>query len=187
TKEPEFWNGNISWITPADLSDHNEVYISEGKRNISQVGLEYSSAYLLPANSVVFSSRAPIGYVAITKNQLATNQGFKNLILPTKIVNPKYVYYYLKTVKELAENMASGTTFLELSATKFKQIPFPLAPIEEQNSIVEKIDELFSELDKSNSDLKIAKTKTLLLLRTVLNSVFSEINSKYSLNEICEN
>ena len=139
TKEPEFWNGDISWITPADLSNHNEVYISKGSRNISQVGLEYSSAYLLPANSVVFSSRAPIGYVAITKNELATNQGFKNLILPSELVNPKYVYYYLKTVKELAENMASGTTFLELSATKFRQIPFPLAPIEEQNKIEEKI------------------------------------------------
>jgi type I restriction enzyme S subunit len=111
------------------------------------VGLEYSSAYLLPANSVVFSSRAPIGYVAITKNELATNQGFKNLILPSELVNPKYVYYYLKTVKELAENMASGTTFLELSATKFRQIPFPLAPIEEQNSIVEKIEELFANFE----------------------------------------
>lgn len=149
TKEPEFWNGDISWVTPADLSNHDEVYISKGSRNISQVGLEYSSAYLLPANSIVFSSRAPIGYVAITKNELATNQGFKNLILPDKLVNPKYVYYYLKTVKELAESIASGTTFLELSATKFRQIPFPLAPIEEQNRIVEKLEELFSELDKN--------------------------------------
>ena len=155
TKEPEFWNGDIPWITPADLSDHDEVYISKGNRNISQVGLEYSSAYLLPVNSVVFSSRAPIGYVAITKNELATNQGFKNLILPSELVNPKYVYYYLKTVKELAENMASGTTFLELSATKFRQIPFPLAPIEEQNSIVEKIEELFSEKEQRTEDCMV--------------------------------
>lgn len=153
TKEPEFWNGNIPWITPADLSSHQEVYIGKGSRNISQTGLDYSSAYLLPENSVVFSSRAPIGYVAITKNNLATNQGFKNLILPSELVNPKYVYYYLKTVKELAESMASGTTFLELSASKFKQIPFPLAPIEEQNRIVEKIEETFSYVNDSLNNI----------------------------------
>ncbi|WP_423740263.1 restriction endonuclease subunit S [Flavobacterium columnare] len=159
TKEPEFWNGDIAWITPADLSNYNDVYISGGKRKISNIGLDYSSATLLPKNSIVFSSRAPIGYVAITKNELATNQGFKNLILPSILVNPKYVYYYLKTVKELTENMASGTTFLELSATKFKQVPFPLAPIEEQNRIVDKIEELLSELEKSKDELNgILKT-----------------------------
>jgi len=172
TKEPEFWNGNIPWVTPADLSNYDEVYISKGSRNISQVGLEYSSAYLLPANSVVFSSRAPIGYVAITKNELATNQGFKNLIIPNEIVNPKYVYYYLKTVKELAENMASGTTFLELSATKFRQIPFPLASIEEQNRIVDKIDELLSYVNESLIQIDKSLTKTKLYLKKNIYNIF---------------
>lgn len=187
TKEPEFWNGNIPWITPADLSNHDEVYISKGNRNISQVGLEYSSAHLLPVNSIVFSSRAPIGYVAITKNELATNQGFKNLILPTELVNPKYVYYYLKTVKELAENMASGTTFLELSATKFRQIHFPLAPIEEQNRIVEKIEELFSELDKSIDNLEIAKAKSIYNIYSLYNQVFNKnnIENEIFIRELC--
>lgn len=152
TKEPEFWNGDISWITPADLSSFEDVYISKGQRNISQIGLEYSSAILLPKNSIIFSSRAPIGYVAITQNELATNQGFKNLILP-KSINPKYAYYYLKTVKELAETMASGTTFLELSSEKFKKIPFPIAPIEEQNMIVDKIENSFININESITDL----------------------------------
>ncbi|WP_337084894.1 restriction endonuclease subunit S [Elizabethkingia anophelis] len=190
TKKSEYWNGNIPWITPADLSNHEEAFISKGKRNISQEGLDSSSAYLLPENSIVFSSRAPIGYVAITKSKLATNQGFKNLILFSNLINPKYVYYYLKTVKNLAEEMASGTTFLELSATKFKQIPFPLTSIEEQNRIVERIEELLSELEKANSDLKNAQIKTSLLLKKILNEGLSKINSKfknYSLNEICEN
>lgn len=159
TKEPEFWNGNIPWVTPADLSNYNEVYISKGRRNISNIGLEYSSAILLPENSIIFSSRAPIGYVAITKNELATNQGFKNLIVFKEFINPKFVYYYLSSVKELANEMASGTTFLELSGTKFKQLPFPLAPIEEQNRIVDKIEELFSELDKNIFQLTESKTK----------------------------
>lgn len=183
TKEPEFWNGDIPWVTPADLSNHDEVYISKGNRNISQVGLEYSSAYLLPANSVIFSSRAPIGYVAIAKDELATNQGFKNLILPTKLVSPKYVYYYLKTIKELAENMASGTTFLELSATKFRQIPFPLAPIEEQNKIVEKIEELLSELENSDSELKISLKSIESLINKTIYNAFNKIEKKKRLAE----
>lgn len=153
TKESEFWEGDIAWVTPSDLSNYEETYISKGRRNISKIGLQYSSAILLTKNSIIFSSRAPIGYVAITKNELATNQGFKNIIL-SELISSKYVYYYLKTVKELAENMASGTTFLELSTSKFKQIPFPLAPIEEQWKIVEKIEELFSELDSISNILK---------------------------------
>lgn len=174
TKEPEFWNGDIPWVTPADLSNYEDVYISKGKRNISQVGLEYSSATLLPENSIIFSSRAPIGYVAITKNELATNQGFKNLILPSNLINPKYVYYYLKTVKELAENMASGTTFLELSASNFKQIPFPLAPIEEQNSIVDKIEEIYSSINELIKEIKkklnlIPAYKQLIIKKNIKN------------------
>ncbi|HLO56027.1 MAG TPA: restriction endonuclease subunit S [Saprospiraceae bacterium] len=192
TKEPEFWNGDIPWITPADLSDYDEVYISKGRRNISQVGLEYSSAHLLPVNSVVFSSRAPIGYVAITKNELATNQGFKNLILPIELVNPKYVYYYLKTVKELAENMASGTTFLEISANKFRQIPFPLAPIEEQNRIVEKLEELFSEIDDFKKNVIENKKKLNNHRQLIIFDIFKENSNyrqkgtwvKYTLSEI---
>ncbi|MCA0348134.1 MAG: restriction endonuclease subunit S [Bacteroidetes bacterium] len=186
TKEPEFWNGEIPWITPADLSDHNEIYISKGSRNISQAGLEYSSAHLLPANSVVFSSRAPIGYVAITKNELATNQGFKNLVLPNELVNPKYVYYYLKTIKELAENLASGTTFLELSTTKFRQIPFPLAPIEEQNLIVEKIEEVLSYINESLNQINKSLIKTELYLRKCIYNIFkgSLLQNDYLLNEL---
>lgn len=151
TKEPEFWGGEIPWITPSDLSKYNEIYISAGRRNLSKIGLEYSSATILPKNSILFSSRAPIGYVAIAKNELSTNQGFKNIIL-TKHTNPKYIYYYLKTIKEIAEGLASGTTFLELSSLKFKGINVPLAPVEEQNRIVEKIEEIFSELDKSTKE-----------------------------------
>ncbi|KLT69616.1 restriction endonuclease subunit S [Flavobacterium sp. ABG] len=179
TKDPEFWNGNIPWITPADLSSYEDIYISKGRRNISQVGLEYSSAILLPKNSIVFSSRAPIGYVAIAQNKMATNQGFKNLILPIDLVNPKYVYYYLKAIKELAENMASGTTFLELSTSKFKLIPFPLAPIEEQNKIVEKIEELFSQIKNSEDNL-LNSLKSLEKLKFSIGNKFfiKDDNSK---------
>ncbi|AZA86830.1 hypothetical protein EG349_08525 [Chryseobacterium shandongense] len=172
TREPEFWNGDIPWITPADLSGYDEIYISEGARKITQIGLDYSSAYLLPENSVVFSSRAPIGYVAITKNKMATNQGFKNLILPSSLINCKYTYYYLKTIKKLAEQKASGTTFLELSAAKFKQIPIPLAPIEEQLRIVEKIDELVSYTNISIVNINQALENANLYLKKSIYQLF---------------
>lgn len=186
TKEPEYWNGNIPWVTPADLSNYDDVYISQGMRNISQIGLENSSAVLLPENSIIFSSRAPIGYVSITKNKLATNQGFKNLILVSDFINPKYVYYYLKTVKELAENMASGTTFLEISATKFKEIPFPLAPIEEQNRIVKKIEELFSLLDNCKKDLNKSKELTQKLIKKTIFNQFNNIKEKKPLFQLAK-
>ena len=81
TRQPDFWGGNIAWITPADLSNYNDKYIQQGQRNITKIGLENSSAKLLPKGSILFSSRAPIGYTVIAKNEIATNQGFKNLIL----------------------------------------------------------------------------------------------------------
>lgn len=171
TKHPSFWNGKIPWVTPADLSNYKNVYIEKGARNISETGMEYSSAKLLPKGSILFSSRAPIGYVAIAKNDLATNQGFKNIIA-TESLFSEYVYYYLKTVKPLAEKMASGTTFLELSASKFAQIPIPLPPLEEQHRIVARIEELFSELNHAEEELKKAQRKLEIYKQALLKSAF---------------
>ena len=166
TRNPEFWGGDIAWITPSDLSNYKNVYISKGARNITRIGLEYSSAKLFPKGSILFSSRAPIGYVVIAKNEMSTNQGFKNIIITESLIS-EYVYYYLKTIKPLAEKMASGTTFLELSATKFTQIPFPLAPLKEQSRIVAKIEELFSELEHAEAGL-IKAQKILRVYRHAL-------------------
>jgi type I restriction enzyme S subunit len=158
TRESQFWGGEIAWITPADLSDFKEKFIAEGKRNLTILGLEYSSAILLPANTILFSSRAPIGYVAIAKKPLATNQGFKNII-PLKSTNINYLYYFLISAKNLAESLASGTTFKEISATNFSKIPIPLPPLAEQHKIVNKIEELFSELDHCVLSIKRTKEK----------------------------
>lgn len=186
TKEIDLWNGDVPWITPADLSNYKDIFISKGQRNLSQLGLEYSSATLLPKNSILFSTRAPIGYVAIAKNELSTNQGFKSIVLSESAVDSKYVYYYLKTIKHLAEKLASGTTFLELSVSKFKQIPFPFAPIEEQKRIVERIEELFSQLDKNlevlYNSLEDVKNFWLLSLR----DSFTDYNTLIELGSISE-
>lgn len=171
TRQPEFWGGDIAWITPADLSNYKDKYIQHGQRNITKIGLENSSAKLLPKGSILFSSRAPIGYTVVAKNELATNQGFKNLIL-TNSGFADYIFYYLKHSKQLAESYASGTTFMELSATKFSQIPFPLPPLAEQHRIVEKIEEFFSELDKAQESLLNAQKQLEIYRQVVLKDAF---------------
>lgn len=140
--------GTIAWITPADLSGYKNIYISSGEKKITKLGLEKSSAKLLPPNTVCLSSRAPIGYVVIAQNELCTNQGFKNF-LPSKCYIPRYLYWYLKGNKELLQSYASGTTFLELSGSKAATIPFPLPPLAEQQRIVDRIESLFAKLDEA--------------------------------------
>ena len=144
---PEYYNdGTIPWISPADLSGYTDVYISKGAKNITTLGLEKSSAKMLPTNTVCLSSRAPIGYVVIAGNPLCTNQGFKSF-LPASCYLARYLCWYLKGNKELLESYASGTTFLELSASKAGLVEFPLAPLAEQQRIVDRIESLFSKLD----------------------------------------
>lgn len=167
TKDSSNFEGDIPWLTPADLSGYENIYISKGRRNITREALNSSSAVLIPAESVLFSSRAPIGYVAIAKNEVTTNQGFKSL-KPLGGIISEYIFYYLKNIKELAEAEASGTTFLEISKSKFERLPLPLAPIGEQHRIVAKIEELFSQLDASEAALKRAKANLERYRRSVL-------------------
>ncbi len=149
SKVQEYYeDGEIPWITPADLSGYESLYISHGNRNITQLGLEKSSAKLLPKGTVCLSSRAPIGYTVIAENEISTNQGFKSFV-PSPVYLPEYLLWYLKGNKKLLESRASGTTFLELSAKKAALIEFPLAPLGEQQRIVNRIESLFAKLDEA--------------------------------------
>nr|WP_277614646.1 restriction endonuclease subunit S [Enterobacter nematophilus] len=168
TKNPKNFEGSIPWITPADLSGYSEKHISGGVRSISKLGFEESGARWLPKGTVLFSSRAPIGYVAIASRPVTTNQGFKSFI-PAQGVLSDYVYYWLTLAKSHAESLASGTTFLELSGAKAALIPFPLAPTAEQARIVEKIEELLTVLDAGVEELKTARKKLLQYRQSLLN------------------
>lgn len=148
-----YFEGTIPWISPADLSGYTDIYISKGAKNITKLGLEKSSAKMLPTNTVCLSSRAPIGYVVIAENPLCTNQGFKNF-LPALCYLPRYLYWYLKGNKELLERYASGTTFLELSASKAGLVEFPLPPLSEQQRIVDRIESLFAKLDEAKEKVQ---------------------------------
>ena len=131
-----YYNGDIPWLTPKDLSNFHERYIKRGERNITKSGLNSCSAQLLPAGSVLFSSRAPIGYVAIAKNPIATNQGFKSIIPNPEKVDSLFLYYLLKYNKDNIEAMGSGTTFKEVSGATMKNIEVYLPEdLEEQRRI----------------------------------------------------
>lgn len=147
-KEGYYKDGTIPWISPADLSGFQDIYISHGSKYITELGLQNSSARLMPKDTVCLSTRAPIGYVAIAQNALATNQGFKSF-LPAACYMPHYLYWYLKGNKHMLNSMASGTTFLELSGSKAANIKFPLPPIPEQQRIVDRIESLFAKLDEA--------------------------------------
>jgi type I restriction enzyme, S subunit len=141
-----FADEGIPWLTPADLNGFKAKRILRGRRCITQAGLENSSARLLPAGSVLFSSRAPIGYVAIAGTELATNQGFKSCV-PFIPETNEFLYYFLMSAASRIDREASGTTFREVSGKIVSQIPVPLPPLAEQKRIVAKLDELMALCD----------------------------------------
>ena len=135
TKDSSNYDGNIPWITPKDLANHNGRYISHGERMISLQGFNNCSCQMLPKNSILFSSRAPIGYVAIANNELCTNQGFKSIIPNNNIVDSLFLYYLLVYYKPVIENMGSGTTFKEVSGSVMKNLAINIPEIDEQKKI----------------------------------------------------
>ena len=138
TANQMFWNGSIPWLSPADLTGYTGMYITHGKKNITEEGLEKSSAVLMPAGSVLYSSRAPIGYVIISKNSISTNQGFKSLV-PAIVGMSEFYYFALKARTTDIKQRATGTTFKEISGNEFGDTIVPLPPIAEQQRIVQAI------------------------------------------------
>ena len=136
TNNPSYWDGNISWITPKDLSKNTDRYIYQGERNITNEGLNNSSAKIIPFNTVLLSSRAPIGYLALAGKELCTNQGFKSIICNETYVLPKYLYYLLGTKVDDLISISSGSTFLELSKTALENYEINIHDLEFQQHIV---------------------------------------------------
>ena len=143
TKDSANYDGEISWITPKDLSNFTGRYIQKGERTITQKGFESSSCQILPKGSILFSSRAPIGYIAIAANELCTNQGFKSIIPDNNLVNNLFLYYLLKYNKEEIEGLGSGTTFKEVSAKVMQNFDIKIPSIQTQK----KIADILSSLD----------------------------------------
>ena len=146
TKVPSYWNGNIPWITPKDLSMQKSKYIERGGRNITKNGLTNSNANLIPPNSVILSTRAPIGYIAISRRELTTNQGCHTLITSDNI-DAEFLYYLLKKNVEFLKSQSNGSTFGELSSKTLKEIKFLFPPLKEQKAIAKNLSDLDTKIE----------------------------------------
>lgn len=161
TDEEQNWDGDIVWITPADYKT-NDVYVTEGRRNLSKMGLDSCSASLIPANSLIFSKRAPIGAVAINAVELCTNQGCLSCVAKEESqVDTKFFYYVMSIATEQYELHGSGTTFKEISATNFANFILPCPARSEQQKITMVLDDKCSQVDTliANVQAQIEKLK----------------------------
>ena len=183
TTVAENFGGAIPWLTPADLSGYTQKYISRGKRNLTQLGYDSCSTQIMPSGTVLFSSRAPIGYTAIAKNPICTNQGFKSIV-PKPFVNSEFLYYQLIYLRKTIQDMGSGTTFKEISAKKFGAVQVTIPPLVEQEHIISRIEELFSQLDVSVNELKTAKERLKVYRQAVLKEAFEGDYPQVQLKEI---
>ena len=156
TAMKKYYGGKIPWITPKDLSSHQERYIAKGERNITSAGLNSCSTRLLPKNTILFTSRAPIGYIAISSTELCTNQGFKSII-PKEGIDKLFVYYLLIYNRNKIISMGSGTTFKEISGKVMKSIDVKIPQtIQHQRkiaSILGRIDDKIELNNKINDNL----------------------------------
>lgn len=180
---PQFWAKNgIKWITPADLYGLKGKYITSGARDISPAGLSNSSARLMPKGSVLFSSRAPIGYVAIADAELSTNQGFKSCV-PYIKESAEYIYYFLLASAKKIDAEASGTTFKEVSGAIVSKILLPLPPLSEQLKIVSRANELMSLCDQLEQQSLTSLDAHQQLVETLLGTLTDSQNAE----ELAEN
>ena len=162
TKEDSYWNGDVNWVTPADLSGYMFKHISAGERKITKLGLSKSSAKLHPKGTVLMTSRAPIGYLAIAGDEVATNQGFQSLRCKTDKVDNNFLYYILHLYKEGIQAIASGATFPEVSGKKVKGFKIKIPPLPTQRKIAS-ILSAYDELIENNlKRIKIMEEKAQL-------------------------
>lgn len=154
TKNDDYWNGDILWATPTDITKYNIKYISNTDRKITREGLNSSSAKILPPYSLLLTSRATIGYCVINKDEICTNQGFQNII-PNEKINVEFLYYMIQSEKIQNQLIRSayGSTFLEIPNKDVKKIKIPVPNLAEQESIAK----ILSDLDNKTENEKILK------------------------------
>ena len=167
TGKPEFWDGNVPWVTPKDLSELGQKYLSDTPRKITRAGLESCSARMLPAQSVLFSSRAPIGLVAINTLPVCTNQGFKNLVPRFDLVSPDFLFWWLKTQEKHIQSKGRGATFKEVSKKIVEDLQISLPPLAEQKRIA-------GILDAADA-LRAKRREALAQLDTLIQSTFLDM------------
>lgn len=165
TANSDFWGGDIPWISPKDLTGYKSVYISHGESFLNKTGLK-SGTKLLPKDTVLFSSRAPIGYVAIASNPICTNQGFKSIICNKEIINPLFLYYYIKGNLNYIKLFGTGATFPEISGAAMRKIKVQIPSIPTQ----QKIASILSAYDRLIEN----NTRRIRLLEQMAENLYKE-------------
>ena len=165
TANSNFWGGDIPWISPKDLTGYKSVYISHGENFLTKTGLK-SGTKLLPKGTVLFSSRAPIGYVAIASNPICTNQGFKSIICNKEIINPLFLYYYIKGNLNYIKLFGTGATFPEISGAAMRKIKVQIPSIPTQ----QKIASILSAYDRLIEN----NTRRIRLLEQMAENLYKE-------------
>ena len=156
----EYWNGKNIWITPAEIG--RDLFLNDSVRHISDAAVKSANLKLMPAGTVILSSRAPIGKLAISNVPFYCNQGFKNAICGD-LLNNKFLFFYLLSSTAELESLGKGTTFKEISKTIVENIPVPVPPLSEQKHIVKFLDNEFSKIDtlKTNAETNLKNAKEL--------------------------
>ena len=167
TSVSEYWDGGIPWVTPKDLSELDGMFIGKTPRTLSDLGLKSCGASLLPANSVLLSSRAPIGHVAINTVPVATNQGFKSLVPDPSRMEAKFLYWWLRCNRQRIEAMGNGATFKEISKKITASISVSLPSLEEQKRIA-------SILDTAD-ELRTKRQQAIDQLDTLTQAIFHDM------------
>lgn len=167
TNISEYWNGDIAWVTPKEINKLNSQFLNETERYITQSGLKSCSANMLPKGSILFTSRAPIGLLAINNIEVCTNQGFKSIVLNNGY-SSLYVYYFLKTQIKQLNNLGTGTTFKELSKSTFEKFEIPIP-----ENLVDQI--RIAEVLKETENLIKQRKESIELLDNFLRSTFLEM------------
>ena len=165
TKEPSFWDGDIAWTSPRDVTTLNGLCLFETEKRITQKGLEQISSGLLPSGTLLMSSRAPVGVLAFAEIPLAINQGYI-AILDDKGYSKEFIYLWLKTNMDLVHSYSNGSTFMEISKSAFKSLVIVIPPKEEVGIFVEKIKPYFEKIRMNEIQIRtLTKTRDGLLPR----------------------
>ncbi len=166
TSKPEYWGGDIPWVTPRDLSFSDERFVSHGERSITEEGLKNSSTKVLPKGAVLLTTRAPIGYLRIAQNPICTNQGFKSLIPDEEVVNNHFLYYLLRKNVEYLKSVGVGSTFAEISGSALSRLEFMFPSLETQEKIVEILSALDEKIELNR--------QTNATLEAIAQAIFKE-------------
>lgn len=173
TKQPEFWGGDVVWLTPTEVVAADGQVVSNSVRKITTEGLERSSAKLLPQGTVLLTSRASVGFVAIAGQELATNQGFQSLV-PTDAVLPGFLMCWIQANRDEFTRRASGSTFPEVSGKKVATIPITLPPLAVQRRIVD----LMTHLDNHLANLRAEREAAECALSVIRESEWAAYRDK---------